>query len=184
MKLIRLVLAVYIALILTGCTTMPPLDFTVQDVGVVNNRKDAELKSLTVGFAPKEQQRKVHGDHTAVPIWKESLQDALARSLIFKDDAPIKVNLSVRIVEAYLTGFGEVTCHIAAIYEIVDRGNGDIIFSQEIASKGIVPFNYAFVGVVRSRECANRGVRNNIAEFINQLEQVDFSKPMFPAKSQ
>ena len=183
-KLIKLLLLKSVLFAMMGCTALPPLDFTVQDVGMVNNRKDVELKSLTVGFAPQEQQRVVEADHGVPPIWKEALQDAISRSLIFKDNAPTKINLSVRIVEARLTGFAEVTCHIGAIYEIVNRNNGDLLFAQEISSKGIVPLDYAFVGVVRGRECGNRGVRNNIAEFINQLEQADLSKPMFPAQTQ
>ena len=37
------ILAILNIFVLTGCTTVPPVDFTVQDVGMVDNRKDAEL---------------------------------------------------------------------------------------------------------------------------------------------
>ena len=183
MKIIKSLVLVSFVFIIASCSTIPPMDFMVEEVGVVNNRKDAELKSLTVGFAPQSQQRKMEGNETVPPIWKEALQDALARSLIFKDDAVMKVNISVRIVELDAPGAGvDMKAKVAAIYEIVDRSNGDLVFAQEISSEGIVPFSYDFLGAVRAQEAANRSVRNNIAEFINQLEQADFSKPMFTGK--
>ena len=164
-----------------GCTNLPPLDFTVQDVGPIDNRKDAELKSITVGFAPQEQhQGPVEADASVPPIWKEALIDALNRSLAFRDDSDMKVNLSVRIVEADTPAMGaSMTVTVGAIYEVMDRANGDLLFSETITTDGVVPFDYAFVGAVRAREAGNRSVRNNIAEFISRLEQADLSKPIF-----
>lgn len=166
--------------IVTGCTSVPPVDFTVQDVGMVDNRKNVELKSLTVGFAPQSQQSKVEANATIPPLWKESLQDALNRSLVFKDDMEKKVNLSVRITEFDVpAGGASMTTRVSAIYEIVDRNTGDLIFTQQISSEGVVPFDYAFVGMVRAVESWNRAVRNNIADFINTLDNSDISKPVF-----
>ena len=158
-----------------GCTNLPPLDFTVQDVSPIDNRKDAEMKSITVGFAPQEQhQGAVEADASVPPIWKEALIDALNRSLAFRDDSDMKVNLSVRIVEADTPAMGaSMTVTVGAIYEVMDRANGDLLFTETITTDGVVPFDYAFVGAVRAREAANRSVRNNIAEFISRLEQAD-----------
>lgn len=166
--------------IISGCATVPPVDFTVQEVGMVTNRKNAELKSITVGFAPQSQQKVVEANATIPPLWKEALTDALNRALIFKDDTKMKVNLSVRIVgfDAPAGGFA-MTTKVGAIYEVVDRANGDMVFAELVESEGVVPFDYAFVGVVRAVESWNRAVRNNIADFINRLEQADFAKPMF-----
>ena len=47
-----------VAIFLSGCQSIPPVDFSVQDVGMVDHRKNAELKSLTVGFAPQVQQKR------------------------------------------------------------------------------------------------------------------------------
>lgn len=173
--------AVLFAIIMaTGCTSIPPIDFTIQDVGVVDARKNIELKSLTVGFAPKAQQSKVEANATIPPLWKESLTDAMNRSLIFKDDMPTKVNLSVRITEFDIPAAGvAMTTKVSAIYEIVDRGTGDLLFTQKISSEGVVPFDYAFMGVVRAVESWNRAVRNNIADFINVLSDSDLSQPVF-----
>jgi predicted small lipoprotein YifL len=171
-------------ILLGGCTSLPPLDFTVQDVGPIDNRKDAELRSLTVGFAPQAQHTgKVEANHEVPPIWKEALTDALNRSLAFRDDTKMKVNLSVRIVEADAPAFGaSMTTQVGAIYEIVDRKNGDLLFSELITTQGVVPFDYAFVGLVRARESINRSIRNNIAEFINRLELVNFNQPTIKNK--
>jgi len=164
----------------TGCTGVPPVDFTVQDVGMIDNRKNAELKSLTVGFAPQSQQSKVEANATIPPLWKESLQDALNRSLVFRDDMDKKVNLSVRITEFDVpAGGASMTTRVSAIYEIVDRSNGDLLFTQKISSEGVVPWDYAFVGVTRAVESWNRAVRNNIADFINIMDNSDISKPVF-----
>jgi hypothetical protein len=165
---------------LSGCTSIPPVDFTVQDVGMVDNRKDLELKSMTVGFAPQAQQKKVEANATIPPVWKEALQDAINRALVFRDDASRKINLSVRITEFDIpSGGASMTTKVSAIYEIVDRGTGDLIFAQEITSEGVVPFDYAFQGATRAVESWNRAVRNNIADFINVLDAADLSNPIF-----
>jgi hypothetical protein len=185
MKFIRPVTLILLIAVVSGCTAIPPVDFTVQDVGMVSNRKDAEIKSLTVGFAPQEQQSIVEANATIPPLWKEALQDALNRSLIFQDDASIKVNLSVRIVEFDAPSFGvEMTTTVGAIYEVVNRKNGDLLFAELVESAGVVPPDYAFVGAVRAVESWNRAVRNNIAAFINQLEDADFSKPMYRGENE
>jgi hypothetical protein len=169
-----------LVILLSGCVSVPPVDFTVQDVGMVSQRKDAELISMTVGFAPQAQQKKVEANATIPPVWKEALQDAINRSLIFQDDASKKINLSVRISEFDIPGAGfSMTTKVTAIYEIVDRSNGDLLFAQEISSEGVVPTDYAFAGVTRMVESWNRAVRNNIADFINTLEQADISKALF-----
>ncbi len=166
--------------VLSGCTSVPPVDFTVQEVGIVSDRKDAELRSLTVGFAPQSQQTNVEANATIPPLWKEALQDSINRSLIFRDDMETKVNLTVRITEFDVpAGGASMTTRVAAIYEIVDRSNGDMLFTQKISSEGVVPFDYAFLGVARAVESWNRAVRNNIADFINTLENSDISKPVF-----
>jgi len=186
-----------LVLALVGCETMPPMDFTVRDVGIVPIRKNVELKSVTVGFAPQSQQGNVDleyilyatrmGDPLPVsemkpvqPVWKEGLRDAINRSLIFRDDMPIKVSLSVRITDFYPPGgsLDGITV-AAAIYEIIDRDTGDLLFSELIKSKGVTPFSTALNGWVRLRESANLAIRNNIANFINRLQNADLSKPIY-----
>jgi hypothetical protein len=175
-----LLLGLFCVCALPGCQTVPPVDFTVQDVGVVKNRKNASLMSLTVGYAPQSQQDKVRANATIPPIWKEGLQDALNRSLIFRDDAATKINLSVRITRFDIpAGGASMTTKVGAIYEVVDRANGDLLFSEKVESEGVVPWDYAYVGMVRAVESWNRAVRNNIATFVKKFEEADLSKPVF-----
>jgi Tfp pilus assembly PilM family ATPase len=76
-----------------------------------------------------------------------------------------------------------MTTSTAARYEISDRKTGDIIFTQDIASTGTTPFDYAFSGATRVQESVNRAVQNNITQFLQALESVDVKKPMFPQSS-
>jgi len=176
----KIALLVAIAFLTTGCVSIPPVDFNVQDVGMVKNRKNVELRSLTVGFAPQVQQKVVEANATIPPIWKSGLTDSLNRSLIFQDDQKIRVNLSVRIVEFDVPEFGsDMVTKVGAIYEIIDRGNGALLFSDLIESEGVVPFDYAFLGAARAVESWNRAVRNNIADFINRLDMTDLTNPVF-----
>ena len=178
---LKLCVLVVVLLALGGCASAPPLDFTVQDVGTLQNRKEAELRSITVGYATKSQTGKnIESDAGLPPIWKEALQDALNRSLAFKDDAALKVNLSVRIVEVDAPAMGaSMTTKVGAIYEIVDRATGDLLMAETVMSEGVVPIGYSLLGFTRARESVNRSVRNNIADFIAKLETVDFTKPIF-----
>tara|TARA_R110002167_G_scaffold81010_2_gene222097 strand:- start:258 stop:812 length:555 start_codon:yes stop_codon:yes gene_type:complete len=179
LKKIKIAILFPTIILLAGCLSTPPVDFTVQDVGMVSNRLDVELISLTVGYAPQSQQRKVRADASIPPLWKESLQDAINRSLVFTDDASKKVNLSVRITEFVVPISLETTTKVSAIYEIVDRSNGDLLFAQEVSSEGVVPLGYSLVGVTRLVESWNRAVRNNISDFIIQLSEANISTPVF-----
>lgn len=189
------VLVLAALLVAASCTQVPPLNFSVPNVGLATERLDAELRSVTVTIArPDEQTGDVdaHLVETAgqgigtggavAAIWKEALVDALNRSLFFRDDGAKRVNLAVKILKLDAPGFGaEMETETGARYEIIDRANGDIIFVSDIAAKGVVPADYDFLGATRARESINRSVQNNISLFLQQLETVDIDKPMFPA---
>ncbi|WP_397475417.1 UDP-N-acetylglucosamine acyltransferase [Pusillimonas sp.] len=170
---------------LAGCQSMPPVNFAVSTVGYSEKKIDAELKSITVSLAnPEEKTGDLpSGAEVAAPLWQAALQDAINRMAIFRDDAEKRVNLTVKILAIDMPSFGaSMTTKSAARYELIDRANGDIIFTQDIAADGVVPFDYAFVGMVRARESLNRSVQQNIAQFLQALETIDASKPMFPSE--
>ncbi|OZI74532.1 UDP-N-acetylglucosamine acyltransferase [Bordetella genomosp. 12] len=170
-------------LTLTGCAAPPPLNFSTPNVGYSEKKIDAELKSMTVTLArPDEAKGEISWGMEGVPqLWDKALQEAVNRMSIFRDDAPRKVNLAVKILGLDAPGGGfSMTTKTIARYEIIDRSNGDIIFTQDVASEGTVPMGYAFLGVTRARESINRAVQNNITQFLQALETVDPSKPMFP----
>lgn len=93
---------------LTGCASVPPLNFSTPNVGVSQKKIDAEIKSLTVSLARPDEQK---GDITAgmeaiTPIWRESLQEALDRMTIFRDSSPNTVSLNVKVLALDVPAFG------------------------------------------------------------------------------
>lgn len=183
----RMFALLLLLLALGGCATNPPMNFSVPNVGVSQTKLDAEMKSLTVTLARPDEKK---GDMPAwaeveVPgLWRSALMDALNHMTIFRDDASRKVNLSVKVLAMDVPSFGaSFTTKTVARYELIDRSNGDIIYTQDIDASGTVPGDYAFVGAIRARESVNRSVQNNIARFLQALETVDVTRPMFPTKS-
>ncbi len=171
---------------LCSCATIPPLSFSVPNVGKSTQKIDAELKSLTVSLArPDEATGDIDvagAEDQVMNMWKTSLQEALDAMLIFDDDSTNRVSLSVKVLKLDAPAFGHsMTTEASAKYDIVNRTNGDIVFTTTINSEGVCPFNYAFLGLVRARESVNRAVQNNILQFLQALESVDMTKPMFPA---
>ncbi len=172
---------------ITGCTSIPPLSFSPPNVGVSTKKINAELKSMTVTVARPDERTGdlVNGMEGTVPaLWQTALVEALNKMAIFQDDAPKKVNISVKILKLDVPGGGfSFTTDASARYEIIDRKSGDIIFTQDVSSSGTTPMDHAFLGVVRARESINRAVQNNITQFLQSLEAVDVQKPMFPTKA-
>lgn len=178
---------VALAALLGGCASAPPLNFSVPDVGVSSTKIDAELKSLTVSLARPDEKKgdiPAAAQHEVPQMWETALTEAINRMAIFRDDSPRKVSLSVKVLAIDIPAFGaSMTTKAIARYEIIDRADGSIIYTQDITSEGVVPFNYAFVGAIRARESVSRSVQNNIAEFLQALQTVDVTKPMFPTTS-
>lgn len=177
------IFAIIFALALTGCAAPPPLNFSVPDVGVSQSKIDAEVKTITVTLArPDEAKGSMPmGMEGITNFWKESLQEAIDRMAIFKDESKNKLSVQVKILAFETPGFGaSMTSKSIARYELIERSTGSIVLTQDIAAEGIVPFDHAFLGVTRARESINRAAQNNIKLFLQALESVDISKPMFP----
>ena len=148
-------------------------------------RPDEKKGNLDLSYATLDMngQGGSMGDSIVPQMWQTALTESLNRMAIFQDDASRKVNLSVKILKLDVPGAGvSFTTNTIARYEIIDRKTGDLIFAQDIASAGTTPADYAFLGMARMRESINRAVQNNITLFLQALETVDASKPMFPAK--
>ena len=184
-------LAAGIALMLAGCAAgIPPANFSVPNVGLSEHRLDAEVRSITVTYGrPDEQVGSVDiwafGEGGNVShAWHTALQEALDRMLLFTDSGSQTVSISVKILKLDVPEIGlSLTTEAVARYEIIDRANGDIIFSQNVSSSGTTPVTHAYLGLTRARESVNRAVQNNIALFLQAAETIDLAKPMFPARS-
>ncbi|MCW2245742.1 hypothetical protein M2352_001333 [Azospirillum fermentarium] len=180
----KVFLAAAIAISLSACgPQIPPINFSPPNVGPTQTKLNAEVKSITVTVARPEEATGplVFGIEAATPLWKTAVEEALNKMAIFRDDAPQKVSLSVKVLKLDTPDFGmNFTTTSAARYEIIDRATGSIIFTTDVNSDGVVPVDYAFVGAVRARESINRSVQNNILQFLQQLQTVNLNRPMFP----
>ena len=183
--------AVILSVMLVGCSPqLPPLNFSVPNTGLSERPLDAEVRSLTVTLGRPDEQVgpieweliDVTGGGTITAAWQTAMQEALDRTLIFRDGGAKKVSIAVKIlkIDSPEVGF-DMTTDTAARYEVIDRTNGDIIYTQDIAASGTTPMDHAFLGVVRMRESVNRAVQNNISLFLQAAETIDLGRPMFPA---
>lgn len=184
------------SLFTAGCQSLPPVDFGVGAVGVTQKKIDAELKTITVQVAPKNMQKgdvdvqmlesagtQASSGQAIVAAWQNSLQDALARMAIFNDLSNKKLSLSVTVLKLDIPSFAiNFETETIARYELIDRATGDIVYTSDVSSKGSVSGTEAFAGVIRARAAASNSVRENIKQFLRELETVDLQKPMFPAK--
>ena len=190
-RIYRSGLAILAVFMVAGCaTSMPPANFSVSNVGISEHRLDAEVRSITVTYGrPDEQIGQVDffmfGEGNNVSsAWHTALQEALDRTLLFTDGGSKMVSISVKILKLDVPNFGaSMTTESVARYEIIDRANGDIIFSQDVSSSGTTPATYAYLGLTRARESVNRAVQNNIALFLQAAGTIDLAKPMFPVGS-
>lgn len=174
-----------------GCKTVQPPNFTPTEVGFATEKADADLRSIAVSYAqPAEQTGKVRVAYierflgtSLTPVWKEALNDALVRSAIFSDNSTKKVSLLVKITEFDPPSAGiTFETPISAKYEIIDRENGAVVFTTQIQTLGKCEMSHDFVGAVRSVEAMNRGVQQNIIEFIQQLEGAELNKELIPGR--
>lgn len=199
MKFQHLFVATITAVFLLGCAPMPPLSFSAPNVGLAQRKIDAELKSLMVTIGRSDEQTgalqfqiavmdpnqvptSASAAQTISQLWQTALLESINNMVIFQDDAPSKVNLTVKILklEAKNDGFDKAIT-TEARYEIIDRKTGDLILTQNITSTGLSTDVSACSGFGCIREALNKSVQNNIAQFLQVLETVDVSKPMFPA---
>ena len=157
----KLLLICFSIIALSGCSSAPPLNFTVQNIQPTNHKKG----NIEAGMEILPQ------------LWKASLDDALARNTAFKDDASKKVNIVVKVLAMNLPSIGAtMTSTSIAQYQIIDRENGKALYTKEISADGVVPFSYSLMGSIRSRESINRAVQNNIAAFLTELDNVNIEK--------
>jgi hypothetical protein len=180
----RFLAIIFVGLLLSACTHgVPPLNFSVPNVGPSATKIPAEVRSITVSMArPDETTGKLSGDNSTLATWKNGIEEALDKMAIFQDDAPKKVSIAVKVLKLDAPGGGlEMTTQTSARYEIIDRSNGAVIYTTDINSSGTTPADFDFLALARARESVNRAVQNNILQFLQALATVDPSKPMFPA---
>lgn len=158
---------------LSGCTSVPPLNFSIQSVSPSAHKIDADLRAVSVSFAaPNEQTGEVPSDGEGIPIlWERAVVEAVNKSSVFDDESTRKVNLFVKIQELDPPAAGvTMVTDTSAKYLLVNRKTGETLLEETITTKGVVPPGYAFAGIVRAKESINRAVQNNIRGFLTKLE--------------
>lgn len=174
MKTKMLGLAV-LGLMVSGCSATA-LNFAPANVPTAVKRVNAALVSTNVTFASKaEATGKLNtagAEADVASLWKSTLDDALIRMAMFRDDSPNKLSLTVKVLELDLRGLG-FGARTTARYQLIDRNTGAIVFTTDIKTDGHAS---DYVGVNRARKSANRSVEANIEEFLKQIATADLSK--------
>ena len=178
-----------------GCATnTPPPNFAPNDVGLIKNRANADLRSISVTIAQPQEQigKKIKLGQQAIYSaawgdvpghWKNALENALIRANAFDLTSEKKVSVLVKVLQYWQPSMsGTFPTTVTAQYDILDASTGSIVFSSTIETVGKTEMSHAFVGAIRSLESQNRAVQMNIIQFIQQLEGADLSKPIFPGR--
>lgn len=172
---VRIVVAAFAAgLVLAGCS-VAPLNFTPSNVAVSGKRLNAALLSTNVTVASKQEatgkMNTAGAEADVAALWKSTLDDALVRMAIFRDDSPRKLSLIVKILELDLQSLG-FNAKTTARYELVDRNTGEVVFKSDVQTDGRAS---DYVGVDRARKSASRSVQANIEEFLRRIANAEIA---------
>lgn len=166
--------ALIFGMALNGCS-VPALNFTPAALPDNAARLNAALVSTNVTVASAEEAtgklNTAGAEADIAALWKSTLDDALIRMAIFRDDSPKKLSLIVKILELDLRSLG-YNARTTARYQLVDRNTGEVVYSTEIQTEEGAS---DYVGVSRARKSANRSVQANIEEFLNQIAVAELS---------
>ena len=178
-----------ISVVLTGCATPPPIEFTPERLPKVSERINADIRSISVRTAPQPEQV---GDGvnwyrveflvgnplfptstgTGIPItkqWESALNTAINENLIFTDNPDNNVSLFVDIKQIELSGIATAKTDVMAQYRLMNRATGDDLYTKDILSIGSASTGESFGGVVRGRIALVRSIKNNINKFLESL---------------
>ena len=196
-KLLKYALSLVLLVLCLGCAAnIPPPNFSPTNVGILKSKAPADLRTISVSIAQPSEQigKKIKlggqalggtGWSNVPQHWKSALENALIRANAFDSSNDKKVAILVKVLE-YAPPSGGFTMKtiVSAQYDILNTNDGSIVFTSTIKSEGVVPLDYAFLGLTRALESQNRAVQENIIQFIQQLETAKLDKPIFPGREQ
>ena len=158
--------------LLSGCS-VAPLNFSPANVSASSTRHNAALVSTNVTVASGEEAtgklNTAGAEADVASLWKSTLDDALIRMAMFRDESPNKLSLIVQIRELDLRSLG-FDARTTARYQLLDRNTGKTVFSTDIQTNGHAS---DYVGVDRTRKSASRSVQANIEEFLRQIQAAE-----------
>jgi hypothetical protein len=167
-----------LAAMLSACGSIPPINFSVPNVAPSPTKLDADVKSITVTVASAEEATGKLDPNTSLltQYWKTSIEEALDRMAVFRDDAPRKVSIAVKILRLELSVGATATVNASARYQIIDRATGAVAFTTDINTEGQSTLDYSLAGVARNRKALNHAVQENILKFLQALPNANLGK--------
>ena len=174
--------------LLSACASVPPLNFTPNDDDIQIKKArtiNAEVKTITVSSAKSNEQiGKIQVgfggnqyESSLKETLKSSLEESLIKSKLFKDDSENKLSLLVKIMKLESPDGGlNFKTYTTIRYKLIERKNGHTVYDKLITSTGEIPFNYSVLGIARFHEARNISMRNNIKNFINDINSNGLSK--------
>lgn len=167
-------LAILLCLLLAGCVSTPTqVNLVPQGISrTVKPPLDMQVKAISVIIAdPSSQSGKVMLDATFPPIWRDAIQTSLDQAGLFSDDGSLNVTIFTKIkrFEFNPTGFSN-TVDVDAIYSVVDRKSGAVLFEKQIATKATNSASKTFNAQERLINLWNAATQENIAKFVQALQ--------------
>lgn len=177
-----ILLNLLISISLLSCMHVPPMDFVLHNSNIYSKNINADLKTIIVLVEPTEKRTGlVQSEYGPVDIslvklcslWNTSLKNYFAENLIFTDSSKTKVSLFVKIsklkVEPISLHFNTI---IDARYVIINRSNGNILYSNIISTNAETPDNYILHGGARMKKSIELSAKLNIQKFLQSLNKL------------
>lgn len=180
MKRLAMFFALFTCLTLSGCVSLPPLNFSARDIQFSADKIDGDLRNVSVSLASEKEKT---GDlevgllgnvyeQSFRSTFKDSLEEALHASGVFNPSSNIKVSVFAKVLKFDSPPMGiTFTTDMDVLYKVQNLNDGSTIYEKMISSVGEREASFAFTGATRYTEARNRTVQNNIKNFIVDLQE-------------
>lgn len=170
------------ALVLTGCTSPKPFDFSLNRVPVAKVKLPYRLTNVSVNVESSgaideaAYGTRPPGLENLVQPLKNSIQDAVDKSAMFDYNSRKFCALDVKIIgiKRELAGMNFSTT-LYVRYSIVNLNSGRPIFNEIVPGFGTTPLGYNFFGAIRSRHSVIKSGKEDVKNFIFAAEQFSFA---------
>ena len=183
MKRLTVFLALFTCLTLSGCVSLPPLNFSARDIQFSANKIDGDLRNVSVSLASEKEKTGDLEVGLFRSTFKDSLEEALHASGVFNPSSNIKVSVFAKVLKFDSPPMGiTFTTEMDVLYKVQNLNDGSTIYEKMISSVGECEASFAFTGATRYTEARNRTVQNNIKSFIVDLQEFARQHKPIPSK--
>lgn len=134
---------------------------------------DMELKTVTMIIAePPEQTGNVRMRPDFCNTWRDALQTVVDQAGVFRDDASRKVTIAgvIKKFDFNSAGFSN-KCDVEVAYKVIDRSNGQSLFTKTITSGSSKNVGETFNARMRIIDIWNEATQENIRAFVDALKE-------------